>query len=239
MGPSIKGTASTEDQPLNPEYDYGKSKVEAEKLVKESQIPYVILRPTGIYGPDDRFVIFELIEMVDMGIFFFIPGDGKARLAFTYVDDVASAFIIALSTKKINQTYIISSDESPTIEEWLVTIATALKRITPKIYLPMPLCKLGITVLRPIMNRGKRRTFMYEPETLDRMLEDHSYSNEKAKRELGWKPQMSTIEGVQKTVDHYFKVGALEWSSLSTIGDALLLLTCFCGLHLLLKYLGF
>lgn len=41
------------DEP-KPNTAYGKSKLEAEKWLESQPIPYVILRPTGVYGPRER-----------------------------------------------------------------------------------------------------------------------------------------------------------------------------------------
>ena len=37
-----------------PNTEYGKSKLEAEQWLEELDFPYVILRPTGVYGPRER-----------------------------------------------------------------------------------------------------------------------------------------------------------------------------------------
>ncbi len=53
IGP-VQIPPGTEETPLNPTYPYGRSKVEAERVVRyygELGLPYTILRPTGIYGP--------------------------------------------------------------------------------------------------------------------------------------------------------------------------------------------
>lgn len=51
-----------------------------QNIHKKTGLNYIILRPTGLYGLDDDFAIYELIQAVDFGLFFFVPGNGNAKL---------------------------------------------------------------------------------------------------------------------------------------------------------------
>lgn len=63
---------------------YGKSKLKAEKYIKsQSNIPYVILRPTGVYGPREK-DYYVMYKMLDKGIETYI-GTSKQALSFIYV----------------------------------------------------------------------------------------------------------------------------------------------------------
>jgi nucleoside-diphosphate-sugar epimerase len=100
-----------EQTELKPVYEYGRSKVEAEKVVREESenlgLNHIILRPTGtvpdmahnsrgrgayvvwragVLGPGDFFTIYELMEMINSGLLCFIPGSGQAQLMYTHVD---------------------------------------------------------------------------------------------------------------------------------------------------------
>ena len=49
------------DDPQLPDTDYGKSKLEAENYLRhQSYFPYVILRPTGVYGPGEKDYFMEI-----------------------------------------------------------------------------------------------------------------------------------------------------------------------------------
>lgn len=64
----------------HPQYLYGKTKLQAESLVRAFSGDHLILRPTGVYGGDDEFSLFEFIHMIWLGLLFFIPGTGQVRL---------------------------------------------------------------------------------------------------------------------------------------------------------------
>jgi len=227
-----------EREEFNPTSDYGKSKIEAEKVVQQLGlkfgIPYVILRPTGIYGPKDKFAVFEAIQMVNQGLLFFIPGSGNSYVSFTYIDDVVDAFIktLDLQNEKINnQIYNIASNDRMTYKEWFNLVARLTGRAKPVIHLPLSLVKPVIGLLSPIMNLGKPRTFMYETETVNRMTESRMYSSEKAKRDMNWIPKHNNETGLQKTIQYAYSVGDLYqsyFSAFAMIVQILTLIILYC-----------
>lgn len=40
---------------------------------ESNDLPYVILRPTGVFGYGDDYTMFQVIKSVNMGLFFFVP----------------------------------------------------------------------------------------------------------------------------------------------------------------------
>ena len=75
------------DDPQLPDTDYGKSKLEAENYLRhQSYFPYVILRPTGVYGPGEKDYFME-IKSVKSG-FDFAVGFTPQRITFIYVKDL-------------------------------------------------------------------------------------------------------------------------------------------------------
>lgn len=82
--------------------DYAKTKIAGEKMLLESGIKNVVIRPTMIFG-NLHGSFAEVVNRLT-SIPFIIPvfGDGKYKLAPVHVDDVAKAVIIA-SDKKAKQ----------------------------------------------------------------------------------------------------------------------------------------
>ncbi|UCE09040.1 MAG: NAD-dependent epimerase/dehydratase family protein, partial [Candidatus Thorarchaeota archaeon] len=111
IGP-VKYPPGNEDTELNPSFDYGKSKVQAEQAIREitnnTGMAHIVLRPTGIIGEGETYVAFEAIQAVNEGDIPAIPGDGEKTLMFTYVGDVVSGFVAALSGQSaLNKTIIL------------------------------------------------------------------------------------------------------------------------------------
>eukprot|EP01111_Echinosteliopsis_oligospora_P015539 TRINITY_DN6174_c0_g1_i1.p1 TRINITY_DN6174_c0_g1~~TRINITY_DN6174_c0_g1_i1.p1 ORF type:complete len:214 (-),score=59.31 TRINITY_DN6174_c0_g1_i1:416-1057(-) len=64
----------SEDSECRPNFAYGESKLKAEQEISDclkGKLPYVILRPSGIFGPGDNFAIYELMKAIEWGLFFF------------------------------------------------------------------------------------------------------------------------------------------------------------------------
>jgi nucleoside-diphosphate-sugar epimerase len=212
----------------NPNYLYGRSKVIAEQSIKDlgekNKLNYVILRPTGVYGPDDDFALFEVMKTIESGLLFFFPGPSSGKFMFIHVDDVLSSILLAISSSKaMGGTYIICPDDPMTYRETILHLASELNRIPPLFTIPQPIVKFVVKMLGPVFNYGKRRIFLFHPYTVDRMLEDRWFTNEKAKKDLGFKPKYSFREGLSHTVKAHIAARRLRGTFLSPLAKCGLL----------------
>jgi UDP-glucose 4-epimerase len=97
------------DDPQQPDTAYGKSKLEAENMIrKQAWFPYVILRPTGVYGPGEKDYFME-IKSVQSGIDFAV-GRIPQRITFIYVKDLARAAFLALENDAIKDKHYFVAD---------------------------------------------------------------------------------------------------------------------------------
>ena len=93
MAPSKEGELITEASPIGAEWDYPKSKLHAEKVIREERrdIPAVILRIGGVYDEYGHTVpIAQQIARIYEKRFesYFFPGDPSAGQAFVHLDDL-------------------------------------------------------------------------------------------------------------------------------------------------------
>ncbi|HIW44583.1 MAG TPA: NAD(P)-dependent oxidoreductase [Candidatus Prevotella stercoripullorum] len=90
-----------------PDTAYGRSKLEAERALDGMQgFPFIVLRPTGVYGPreKDYFMMAESIKKhVD-----FAAGLRPQDLTFIYVKDLVRAVFLALERGNIGSRYLLS-----------------------------------------------------------------------------------------------------------------------------------
>ena len=90
-----------------PDTAYGRSKLEAERALDGMQgFPFIVLRPTGVYGPreKDYFMMAESIKRhVD-----FAAGLRPQDLTFIYVKDLVEAVFLALERGNIGSRYLLS-----------------------------------------------------------------------------------------------------------------------------------
>lgn len=211
---AVRFPPGTEDTELRPNYSYGESKVLAEQAIREitadTGLAHIILRPTGVMGEGDLYVMYEVALELYNGKVFALPRDLSAGIMFTHVDDVVSGFIAALNPMAaLNNTIILCPDEAISWEEFVDIMTTALGVKPPRLRVPGFLAKFGMALLSPFKNR-KKMTFFWHPKSVDMILAQHVYSNEKAKRLLGWAPQVTMLEGYQRAIKWYFEQGLLE-----------------------------
>lgn len=114
----------TEETKTNPLSPYGKSKLEAEKLIinqcKENKINYIIFRMFNVYGKgqnkDYAGVISKFFENITQDKEIIIYGDGKQTRDFVSINDIVQAFDCAIKSNS-NGVYNIASGESISINQ--------------------------------------------------------------------------------------------------------------------------
>lgn len=99
-----------------PNTAYGKSKLEAELWLDELQstiegenFPYVVLRPTGVYGPRERdyFLMAKSIKQHSD----FAVGYKQQDITFVYVQDVVQAVFLACEKGRTGRKYFLSDGQ--------------------------------------------------------------------------------------------------------------------------------
>jgi nucleoside-diphosphate-sugar epimerase len=126
------------DDPQLPDSIYGKSKLEAECIVRsQACFPYVILRPTGVYGPGEKDYFME-IKSIQSG-FDFTAGLSPQHISFVYVKDLAKAALLAAGNEAIvNAQYFVSDGGTYTDTEFARLIQAVLgKKRLLRIRIPM------------------------------------------------------------------------------------------------------
>ena len=125
---------SNEETPLNPKTPYQRSKYFMEHAIKNldgRRLPWVIIRPSMVYGPGAKHTeIYRIAKFVKKGLFP-VPGKGRNHIPSIYIDDM-----IELSVKAIDapdkSIYIATSDEYMPFNNYAVLTAKALNKKKPK-----------------------------------------------------------------------------------------------------------
>ena len=94
-----------------PNTEYGRSKLAAEKYLEtlRARLPYIILRPTGVYGPreKDYFIMAKSIKQHSD----FAVGYKRQDITFVYVKDVVQAVFLALDKGENGRKYFLSDGQ--------------------------------------------------------------------------------------------------------------------------------
>ncbi|MDP3888617.1 MAG: NAD-dependent epimerase/dehydratase family protein [bacterium] len=192
----------------NPLNFYDRSKYEAEKKLFEAyhelKLPITIIRPTSVYGPRDRGTYYSFFKAIAAGKFFLI-GSGKNLVSFVNVKNVVEAAILAKdSLKAVGQVYFINDDRAYTMKEFSSQIARAFGKQLPRLRLPI----VSAYVVSYFLS-GCARVLGFKPiltpERVKNLTLNYVFDIKKAKRDLGYKPKIGLVEGVQETAQWYKK----------------------------------
>ncbi|MEF3693977.1 MAG: NAD-dependent epimerase/dehydratase family protein [Candidatus Cloacimonadota bacterium] len=197
-----KETISEED-PSAPVTWYGKSKLRAERVVKEtSPVPFTIIRPCSIYGPGDKDFL-QLAKLAAKGLNLKL-GTRTRYLNMIHVNELANLLeLCLLNDKAFNQTFFASDGEVYTQDTIPSLMAKALKVKKLDLVVPESLAGLaawggelwGQMSRRPVvLNREKIKEFM---------AESWLCSIDKARNLLGYNPQPNLEKCIKETIQWY------------------------------------
>lgn len=131
---SVYGSQAVGDEhrAVHPISAYGRSKLEAEKLIQESEknrgLEATILRFFSLYGPNQRpdMAFAKACQAILAGERMQINGDGLQTRTNTYIDDAAAAAVLAAYQRPVGHTLNISGSESLSLLEGIAHLAEAL-----------------------------------------------------------------------------------------------------------------
>jgi len=165
------------DHPLQP---YAASKKSAEVLCYSyyfmHSLDVTVLRYFTVYGPAGRpdMVMFRFAKWISEGQAVHLYGTGDQSRGFTFLDDIARGTILALRPMGF-ETINLGGHETITINQMI----SMLEELT-----------------------GKKAQVMRHPAHRADILANWADIS-KAKRLLGWEPQMDLVEGMKHMVDWY------------------------------------
>lgn len=186
-----------------PNTAYGRSKLAAEQYIESIEgFPYVILQPTGVYGPRER-DYFMMAKSIKSHTDFSV-GYKPQDLTFVYVLDVVQAIFLALDCQKTGGKYMLSDGEVYSSRTFSDLIHRELGhpwllRIKAPIWL---LCI--ITFCGEYIGRMTGKISALNNDKYNIMKQRNWRCDIKpAMSDLGYKPKYQLDEGVRLTIKWY------------------------------------
>lgn len=192
------------DTPM-PDTEYGRSKLLAENYIKENvRFPYVILRPTGVYGPRER-DYFKMAAGIKRHVDFEV-GYRRQVITFIYVRDLVKAVYLAAESHVSGRSYFVSEPcgyESRAFSD-CIQKELGVKRV---LRIKAPLWVLWcVSALSGLLSRVTGRASTLNGDKY-RIMKQRNWLCDTApiENELGFSVDYPLEAGVKETIEWYRK----------------------------------
>lgn len=209
----VPHTEIKEDDEPQPNTIYGKSKLLSEQYLESLQaFPFVILRPTGVYGPREK-DYFMMAKSIASHIDFAV-GYKPQHLTFVYVQDVVQAVFLAMERDVCGRKFFISDGNAYHSKAFSDLIkqelgVSSLLRIKAPIWMLRVITFVGEHIGRLT---GKPTALNNDKYNIMRQR-NWKCDITPAKDELGYIPQYDLKDGVHLTMEWYKDNGWIKQTS--------------------------
>ena len=181
-GPSSEEAVREKDEP-KPTDNYGRSKLAAELAIASMGLPFTILRPVVIFGPQAKGNVRTLFQLASSP--FPLPFKGfKTRRSLLSLDNfVAAVFFMLDNQHTVGETFLIADPAPLTLAEIFTALRKARGGSPGLIYVPPNAIRLALTLL----GQGK----LWERIGHDLVVDTTKLES------FGWHPAIETYEGLR------------------------------------------
>ena len=123
----IKNPYPNDFDDFKPHTIYGVSKMHTELITKKKSIkPYVIIRPTNVYGPRNKNYTAGLFNMIRKGLFF-LPSGHLSVKSYAFVKNIAYQIIKIMEDDKNDKTVVYVGEKEISSRRWLELVYNKIK----------------------------------------------------------------------------------------------------------------
>lgn len=186
-----------------PQTAYGRSKLEAERIVAEAGCCHGLhtanLRLPLVYGPGGRGNLERMLGAISRGRFPPLPEVGNKRSMVHVTDVVEAALLAARRPEAKGQTYIVTDGPPYSTREIYALMCEALGKEIPAWAVPAPVLGV-IAAAGDGIGRVRGRPFPFDSDVLKKLTGSAWYSSEKIERGLGFKPSVRLKQALPEMV---------------------------------------
>jgi len=178
----------TEDSEERPFGVYERTKTESDKIVIDSGIPYVILRPSNVFGKDmPNQSLRGLLYAVSKGLFFFTGKENESLVNYIHVEDVVEALMRCSSDDKaLGEVFNLS--QSTTVENMIASFISGMGSDKKIFRLPESVVRVIASIF------GWIPKFPLTPSRVDALTGRCVYNSTKVQKILEFKYSMTLEE---------------------------------------------
>ena len=196
-----------EDFPADPFNRYGKSKWQAEQVLKDwhgrhPDCVVSILRPTVIFGERNRGNVYNLLHQISTGAFLMI-GKGENKKAMAYVGNIV-AFIDFLLRNQQSGLEIYNYTDKPdfTMNELVTLVSKVMNKHIPSVHFPYWLGMLGGYAF-DVLAFLSRKKLVISSVRVKKFCATTQFDSSKAHKS-GFVPPFTLEQGLSRTLEFEF-----------------------------------
>jgi len=206
LGPASNQRPLTEDDKPRPVSNYGKSKLEAEKIILEYRnlIRSIIIRPSVVYGPGDR----ESLSLFRLAGHHINPHIGfkSTYINSIHVQDLVQLIHLSIENNVTSGEIFNANDgmdRGYSTEDVIKCAARSLGTWTIPIYIPKTILKM-LALISSGISKISGDASMINPDKYRELSARYwIFSSQKARSVLGFSAQYDLNTGFQMTADWY------------------------------------
>jgi nucleoside-diphosphate-sugar epimerase len=193
---------ATEDAPYRYRgWQYCDTKIEAEKLAwryYHRGLPLTVVRPATVYGPRSSTIV-ELVKLLQDGQMWLVAG-GRKNAGLVYVENLCDLLSLCGEPEAgLGRAYNVTDGLDITWAQWINGFAQMMGKGTVRRSLPR---NLAYAVGWALERWGRTRKQASRPWVTRMTVEftgtDQGFPNDRAQRELGWRPRVGYSLGMNR-----------------------------------------
>jgi len=205
------GPAASRDQPVSedaapaPIEAYGRTKLDAERLIESAGVPFVIVRPAAVYGPHDSDFV-AMFRLASRGVAIH-PANRDHWISIVHVDDLARGVELASShPDAIGRTYFVANTEPVQWRDlFRATALSARRRVRVDIEVPAWLVRAAAAGGDILSLLSGRASLLTSEKIALAAARYWICSTERVRRELGFTAALSLSDGLAETYRWYLE----------------------------------
>lgn len=203
--PSPDGTPVRNDVTPAPVTQYGWSKLEAERVVKDAakDLPITIIRPPMVYGPRDT-ESFQLFQAANRRVLPSI-GDPDGKVSCIYGPDCAAAIILAAQKDDVpsGSAYFVTDGRVYSRRDLTAGLERAVGK-TALVAFPVPTSVVRVAAFfSERVAKARDQAVIFTSEKVDELVGQWVFDGSDAERMLGFSPRVHWDEGAERSARWY------------------------------------
>ena len=197
----VQNPPGSEEAPFHPDIAYEQTKLAGELVARDFHRRYgfsvVVVRPPWVYGPGCQRTA-RLFRSIARGKFIMV-GKGSNRRSAVYITDLLEALELCATRQGIDgEVFIVTHDERVTVRQLVDEVARLVGAPQPRLRVPIWFAR-GAAVLVEASARGLGKQPLLSRRSLKFFTNDAGFTSAKARRMLGFTPQVPLRTGLELT----------------------------------------